>query len=49
MKKTLPKRSVYKKYTHYYDCRVYAIYYNKSNTIYYNLNFLGKNQLIICK
>lgn len=38
-----------KKYINYYDSRVYAIYYHRSNTIYYNLNFSGTTQLIIYK
>ncbi len=38
-----------KKYIHFYSREIYAIYYRKGNTIYYNLNFFGKAQLIIFK
>lgn len=38
-----------KKYIKYFDNRVYAMYYSKSNTVYFNLNFSGTTQLIIFK
>ena len=38
-----------KKYIHFRDERIYAIYYRKSNTIYYNLDFYGKAEFIIVK
>ena len=38
-----------KKYINYYDGRVYAIFYRKSNTIYYNLFYTGTTKLIIYK
>ena len=43
------KSHMIKKYIYWYDCRVYAIYYSSINTIYYNLDFNGATQLIICK
>lgn len=38
-----------KKYIHFHDGRIYAIYYRKSNTIYYNLGFRGKVEYIVFK
>lgn len=38
-----------KKYIRHYNCKIYAIVYRKNKTIYYNLNFFGKTQLIIFK
>ena len=38
-----------KKYIEYNNDRIYAIYYNSNNTIYYNVNFRGKTQMIIVK
>lgn len=36
-----------KKYIHYIEKRVYAIYYRENNTIYYNLDFTEGAQLIL--
>lgn len=36
-----------KKYIHYIEKRVYAIYYRENNTIYYNLDFTEGTQLIL--
>jgi len=36
-----------KKYVRYHRIDVYALYYRKTNTIYYNLNFKVKMQLIL--
>lgn len=38
-----------KKYIYYNDKYIYALYYRESNIIYYNLNFIGKTQIIIFK
>lgn len=38
-----------KRYIDYYNNRIYAIYFRKSDIIYYNLNFVGRMQLIIYK
>lgn len=38
-----------KKYIIYFDRRIYAIFYRKTSTIYYNLNFSGKVKVIIFK
>lgn len=38
-----------KKYIRFYNRRIYAIYYRKSSTMYYNLNFSGRAKLIIFK
>ncbi len=38
-----------KKYIYYNDDRIYAIYFQRSDTIYYNLDFSGFTRLIIYK
>ena len=38
-----------KKYIRFYNRKIYAIYYRRNNTIYYNLNFSGEAQLIVFK
>lgn len=42
-------RKITKKYTHYFDSRVYAIFYKNSNTIYYNLDCRKGAKLVITK
>lgn len=36
-----------KKYIHYTDSEVYALYYRRENTLFYNLDFQGVTHLII--
>lgn len=33
------------KYVKYNDCRVYALYYARQKTIYYNTEFNGKTKI----
>lgn len=42
-------KTMERKHIHYEDCRVYALYYRSSNTLYYNRDFFGKTQIIILK
>lgn len=38
-----------KKYIHYYNGCIYAIYYRCVDTIYYNLNFNGGKYFVVIK
>lgn len=38
-----------KKYIHYYNSEIYALYYRVTNTIYYNLNFVSETHIILFK
>jgi len=38
-----------KKYIHYWDKSIYALYYRSNHTLYINLNFKGKLKLYIYK
>lgn len=42
-------KAIGRKHIHYKDCRIYALYYRNSNTLYYNIDFLGKTKIIILK
>ncbi len=35
------------KYINYDNHTIYALYYRENNTIYYNINFTGKTQIIM--
>lgn len=50
IKKIIKDRHIsHVKYINYDNQDIYALYYRKNNTIYYNLNFDGKTQIITYK